>query len=228
MSAILDVPCEIIFVYDDPNDTSGPAVEKVRHAFPLVRGVLNTRGPGVRNAVVAGVESSSGRYILIYAADDITPILAIGSMLRMMDQGCDFISATRYGSGGCRYGGSKLGHVLSYTANFLFYHLSASAFSDCTTGVKMFRREVFPRLQLSGQGAGWDFAFEMAVQAQLLPLKLGEVGVVSVDRLYGGQSTFRPLPWILAYTRCFLRGLRKLPPWRQPRPRLAVPAQRYI
>jgi hypothetical protein len=61
----------------------------------------------------------------------------------------------------------------------------------------------------------------MAIEAQLLDLRLGEVSVVSIDRLFGGQSTFRPLPWILSYSRWFVYGMRRLPPWRRPRPKLA-------
>lgn len=89
--------------------------------------------------------------------------------------------------------------------------------------MKMFRRELFHRLELSDQGSGWSFAFAMAIEAQLLDLRLGEVSAVSIDRLFGGQSTFRPLPWILSYSRWFVYGMCRLPPWRRPRPKLAYP-----
>ncbi len=228
LSVMIEVPCEIIVVYDDPNDTSAPVVKRLEPKYPSLRGVLNSRGRGVLNAVTAGVEAARGTYVLIYAADEVGPVLAIEPMLRLMRQGCDLVSATRYAGGGKRYGGSLLGHVLSYTANLLFRLLTATALSDCTTGMKMFRREIFRRLELSGTGSGWSFAFEMAIEAQLLDLKLGEVSIVSIDRLFGGQSTFRPLPWILSYARWFVYGMRKLPPWRRPRPRLAFPTVAYL
>jgi hypothetical protein len=107
--------------------------------------VLNSRGRGVLNAVTAGIEVARDKFVLIYAADEIGPVLAIEPMLRLMEKGCDLVSATRYTAGGKRYGGSFLGHVLSYTANRLFCLLTATALSDCTTGMKMFRREPFHR-----------------------------------------------------------------------------------
>jgi hypothetical protein len=40
-------------------------------------------------------------------------------------------------------------------------------------------------------------------------LKLGEVPIVSIDRLYGGKSTFVLGPWATEYLRWFLWGLRQ-------------------
>jgi dolichol-phosphate mannosyltransferase len=228
LNVMIEVACEIIVVYDDPSDSTVPVVTELALQFLNLKGVLNTRGRGVLNAVTSGIEVARGRYVLIYAADEVGPVLAIEAMLRLMERGCDLVSATRYTAGGKRYGGSLLGHVLSYTANRLFRLLTATALSDCTTGFKMFRRDLFHRLELSGEGSGWSFAFEMAIQAQLLDLKLGEVSIVSIDRLFGGQSTFRPLPWIASYSRWFVYGMRKLPPWRRPRPKLAFPTLAYL
>jgi dolichol-phosphate mannosyltransferase len=228
LTAIIEVPCELIVVYDDPDDTTVPILDSLMPSYGNLRGLLNRRGRGVFNAVVAGVEAAHGRYVLIYAADEIGPVLAIAAMIRLMEQGCDFISATRYKGGGRRYGGSTIGHILSYTANRLFGLCSCTALSDCTTGMKMFRREVFGQLNLSGEGDGWSCAFEMAIRAQLLPLRLGEVSVVSIDRLFGGASTFSAGHWMISYLRWFAYGLRRLPPWRNPRPRLAFPTQHYV
>jgi hypothetical protein len=90
--------------------------------------------------------------------------------------------------------------------------------------MKMFRRDVFQRLNLTGVGGrgGWSCAFEMSIRAQLLGLKLGEVPIVSIDRLFGGESTFRPLPWMLAYSKVFVWGAIQMPPWYNPRPQLAL------
>lgn len=226
LAALIDVPHELLVVYDDPADDAVPVVTLLQPTHPNLRGVLNSIGRGVLNAVKAGVHSASGKYVLIYAADEIGPVIEISRMLSLMEAGCEFVSATRYRSGGKRYGGSALGHALSATANWMFGVLSASAFTDCTTGIKMFRRDVFDQLDLKGSGGGWSFAFEMGIKAQLLGLKLGEVPIVSIDRLFGGQSTFRPLPWISAYLRWFLWGIRVLPPWYRPRPRLMAPVIR--
>jgi dolichol-phosphate mannosyltransferase len=222
LSAIVDVPNEIVVVYDDSDDICIPVIERLRPRYRNLRGVHNDHARGLLPALTAGVAAARGEYVLIYAADEIGPVLAIDNMLHAMEAGCEFVSATRYARGGRRYGGSLLGHVLSRVANLAFGLCSATAFSDSTTGIKMFRRDVFPRLKPIG-GAGWSCAFEMAIRAQLIGLRLGEVPIVSIDRLFGGESTFEPIPWLIAYFRVFVWGIIHLPPWYAPRPRLVEP-----
>jgi dolichol-phosphate mannosyltransferase len=222
LDAIVEVPNEVIVVYDDPTDTCVPIIEQLRKRYPCLRGIRNDISRGLLPALRAGIAAARGQYVLIYAADEIGPVLAIKDMLHLMEAGCDFVSATRYAGGGRRYGGSLLGHILSRAANFIFGLCSASALSDCTSGMKMFRRDVFDRLKIVGRGGeGWSCAFEMAISAQLHGLKIGEVAIVSIDRLFGGQSSFRPVPWVMAYLRVFIWGAWRLPPWYSPRPRLA-------
>jgi dolichol-phosphate mannosyltransferase len=228
LRAVIEVPNEVLVVYDDPDDACVPVIEQLRDRFPTLRGIRNDVARGLLPALQVGVTAARGQSVLIYAADEIGPVLAIGRMLRLMDHGCEFVSATRYAGGGRRYGGSWLGHLLSLTGNTLFRVCSATALSDSTTGMKMFRRDVFPRLKLTGIGGGWSCAFEMAIRAQLLGLKLGEVPIVSIDRLFGGESTFQPIPWIVAYSKVFLWGAVQMPPWYKPRPRLALPREPRI
>jgi len=65
-------------------------------------------------------------------------------------------------------------------------------------------------LNLEANPVGWAVAFEMAIKAELAGLRLGEVPVISIDRLYGGTSTCRIVPWIREYSRWFVWGMRRL------------------
>jgi hypothetical protein len=87
---------------------------------------------------------------------------------------------------------------------------TGSALTDATTGIKMFKKSVFERINIEADPVGWSFAFELSIKAQMLDIKIGEVPVVSVDRLFGGQSTFKLWPWISEYTRWFIWGMRNL------------------
>ena len=53
----------------------------------------------------------------------------------------DFVSSTRYSKGGKRLGGSLIGSILSRTANKLFNLLSNVPLTDCTTGIKLFKKK---------------------------------------------------------------------------------------
>ena len=207
LRAVVELPHEVLVVYDSDNDDTVPVVDEVRKIYPELRGVHNQLGNGVVNAIRAGVAASAGDVVLIFAADEVGPVLAIEDMIALIQEGCDFVSCTRYAHGGRRLGGSPIGAFLSYWANWLFHQVAASPFTDATTGIKMFRKEIFPSLNLESRPVGWTVTFEMAIKAQHAGLRLGEVPIVSIDRLYGGVSTFRLGPWIMEYSRWFLWGL---------------------
>ncbi len=206
LRSVVEEPHEVLVVHDTPEDTSVDVVREIQRTYPELKLIRNPHGRGVANALKAGVEAASGEFILIFAADEVGPVLAIEDMLALLREGCDFVSCTRYAHGGRRLGGSLVGGLLSRAANRLYRSLSRSPYTDATTGIKMFRRGVYERLALEGPTAGWSVAFEMAIKAQLVGLRLGEVPIVSIDRLYGGTSTFRAGPWIRAYSRWFLWG----------------------
>jgi glycosyltransferase involved in cell wall biosynthesis len=206
LSAALTVPHEILVIHDTADDDTIPVARAVQRTLPHVRLVHNELGRGVVNAIRAGVSAAIGDYVLIFAVDEVGPVLAIEDMLHLLDEGCDFISCTRYAHGGRRLGGSRIGGLLSRTANTFLHWVGGCVLSDASTGIKMFRREVFQQLGLESKPVGWVVALEMSLKAQLRGFKLGEVPIVSIDRLYGGKSTFRLGSWSLAYFRWLLWG----------------------
>jgi glycosyltransferase involved in cell wall biosynthesis len=203
LRSVLTMPHEIVVIFDSEADTSIAVVEEVRATYPQVRPLLNAIGRGVAGAITSGVQTASGERILIFAADEVGPVLAIEDMMALMDNGAEFVSVTRYA-----HGGRRLGAV------------SGMGLSDATTGIKLFRRADFNRLTQGTSSVGWSIAFEMAINAQLLGLKLGEVPTISVDRLFGGKSSFQLVPWVIGYFGYFATALRKLP--RAGRPSVAV------
>jgi dolichol-phosphate mannosyltransferase len=209
LRAVVDVPHEVLVVFDREGDDSLGVVDAMTPDYPTIRAVHNTLGPGILNALRCGVARARGKYVLIFAADEVGPVLAIDDMIALMESGCEFVSCTRYAHGGRRLGGSLVGGVLSRLANWMFCRLSGCQLSDATTGIKMFKPELFERLRLQARPVGWAVTFEMAIKAQLAGLKLGEVPIVSIDRLYGGKSTFALGPWTAEYLRWFLWGLRQ-------------------
>ena len=231
LKAVVEVPHELLIVHDLPDDDSIPVVRDMQSNHANLRLVHNERGHGVVNAIRAGVEAAVGEYVLLFAADEVGPVLAIEDMLALMQEGCDFVSCSRYAHGGRRLGGSWIGGMLSRFANRLFHRLAGCVLSDATTGIKLFRRSLFPTLHLEARPVGWAVTFEMAMKAQLAGWKLGEVPVISIDRLYGGKSTFHLGPWTGEYLRWFLWGfqhLRRVPKASRPvvhvRPASAFPS----
>jgi dolichol-phosphate mannosyltransferase len=210
LKAMLEVPHELLIVYDFPGDDSIAITRDMQKQWTNLRLVHNQRGRGVINAIQAGVDAAVGDYVLLFAADEVGPLLAIEDMLALMQEGCDLVSCSRYAHGGRRLGGSLIGGVLSRFANRLFHRLAGCVLSDATTGIKLFRRSLFSTLQLEAKPVGWAVTFEMAMKAQFAGWKLGEVPIISIDRLYGGKSTFRLGSWTAEYLRWFIWGWRHL------------------
>jgi len=210
LKAIVDVHHEVLIVYDMPNDDSIPVVKTMQKNYPGLRLVHNKLGRGVINAIKSGVNEALGEYVLIMAADDIGPPLAINDMIALMDEGVDLVNATRYAYGGKNIGGVFASRILSTIANKFFHVLSGSKLTDPTFGVKMFKREKFNELSLESKPVGWAVSFEFAVKAQASGWKLGEVPLISLNRLYGeGKSSFK-LNWLREYSKWFIFGIKNL------------------
>src|SRR5437016_604872 len=153
LRAVLEIPHEVLVICDHPDDTSIPVVKSMQE-YPNLRLVHNQLGRGVTNAIRAGVQAAHGEYVLIFAADEVGPVMAIEDMLALMEDGCDFVSCTRYAHGGRRLGGSLVGGLLSRAANRLFRLMSGMQLTDATTGIKLFRREQFPKIDLQARPGG--------------------------------------------------------------------------
>ena len=74
----------------------------------------------------------------------------------------------------------------------------------------MMRKEVWKSIKLESEPIGWAFAFELSIKVYLKKYKVSEFPFKSVDRLFGGSSTFKSAPWIKEYIKWFIWGLKKI------------------
>lgn len=217
IQAILKVPHEVLVVYDFPEDNSIPVAKKVQETYSEVRLIHNKKGRGAINAIKSGVEEAKGKYAVTLLADDIGPVFALSAMADLMDRGCWLVGCTRYGFGGRVFGGSIIQKILSKTANRLFRVLSSSQLTDATFGVKMFRPELFKKINIEAR-AGWSVAFELSIKTQAMGLQTGEVPITSINRFYGGESKFSLKSWMIEYLKWFFRGILLLRKGKRPPP----------
>ena len=211
LNSTLNFEHEIIVIYDNENDNSIEAANKLKKNIPNFKMIKNKIGKGVKNAIQEGVNNAKYEIILITAVDEIFPIIAIDEMIeKIVLENFDLVSGTRYSLGGKRLGGSILGTILSKTANKLFCILTKFPLNDLTTGIKMMKKNVWNEIKLESKPVGWAFALELSIKAKIKNYKITEVPLKSVDRLFGGKSTFKPIPWIIEYFRWFIWGLKNL------------------
>src|SRR5256714_11985715 len=63
LRAIVELRHEVLVIYDSAGDDSITVVNDVSQVYPELRGIQNTRGPGVVNAIRVGVDASEGDVI---------------------------------------------------------------------------------------------------------------------------------------------------------------------
>ncbi len=211
LNASIKFTKEIILVYDTETDNALDIAKELSKEFDNVKLIHNNKARGVRYAVDIGVKNAKYDVVMIFAVDEIFPVIAIDKMLsHLIEKNLDFISGTRYSKGGIRLGGSFLGAIFSRVANKLFTFFTSIPLTDCTTGIKMMKKNVWNSIELNSKPVGWAYAFELTIKVYLNDYKIDEFPLKSVDRLFGGSSTFKFGPWLVEYLKWFIWGVKNV------------------
>jgi glycosyltransferase involved in cell wall biosynthesis len=139
--------------------------------------VITEPEKGYGNAIIAGINNSTGKYIIMGDADDSYDFSAIMPFLLLLRNGYDLVIGNRF-KGGIQNGAMPFLHryignpVLSF-AGRLFFRIKVG---DFHCGLRGFSRACYNQLEL--RTTGMEFASEMIVKAALLKLKIGETPVI--------------------------------------------------
>lgn len=211
LNSTLKIKHEIIAIYEDDKDNAKSIGKELMKEIEEFKIIKNKYGRGVRFSIQTGVDFAKYDTIFITAVDEIFPIISIEAMYQeIFIRNFDFVSGTRYSKGGARLGGSIIGSFLSRLSNFIFNKLTKSQLTDFTTGIKMMKKQVWNSIEFNSQPIGWAFAFELSIKAIIANYKVCEIPFKSVDRLFGGKSTFKVGAWTLEYLKWFFYGILKL------------------
>ncbi len=145
-----------------------------------------TRGYG--NAYLKGFASARGRYLVMGDADDTYDFTMIPRFLAALrDEGCDFVTGSRYLGGGDRHITALhrwFGNpALTRTLNTLF----GTRYTDVYCGYRAFTREAYERIR--PVSPGMEFNLELAINAGLAGLRTREIPIVLAPRK--GESKLR-------------------------------------
>jgi len=211
LNSTLKIDHEIIAVYEDDKDNAKTIGQELMKEIKEFKIIKNKYEKGVRFSIQTGVDLAKYDTIFITAVDEIFPIISIETMYQeIFIRNFDFVSGTRYSKGGARLGGSIIGSFLSRLCNFIFNKLTKSHLTDFTTGIKMMKKQVWNSIEFNSKPVGWAFAFELSIKTIIANYKVCEIPFKSVDRLFGGKSTFKVGAWTLEYLKWFFYGILKL------------------
>lgn len=194
----LNIEHEVLIVYDFDEDNTIKPVKNIISKYSNIRLIKNIDS-GAKNAFLTGVENSKFNNLLIAFPDEIFLIKKIEEMFKLINNGYDIVSGTRYKNGGKRLGGSMIGKILSKSINFVFHNFFKFQLSDTTTGFKMFKKNILNDLKIETKAKNWSFIMELTIKAYKNNLKITEVPIHSCDRVFGDNSKGNLIKSLITY-----------------------------
>ena len=168
--------------------------------------VVHVEPKGYGNALMGGITSARGKFILMGDADDSYDFTAIRPFIDKLRQGYDLVMGNRF-SGGIKPGAMPFLHrylgnpVLSGIGRVFF----SSACGDFHCGLRGFRKDAILKMDL--RTTGMEFASELVVKATLFNMRISEVPVtLSPDgrsrppHLRSWRDGWRHLRFLLLYS----------------------------
>jgi glycosyltransferase involved in cell wall biosynthesis len=172
---------EVIVVDNGSDDGSG---EIARAAGA---DVVDEPNRGYGQAYRSGFDAASGDYIVMIDADLTYDFEEIPRFVRALDDGAELVMGNRLSNvePGAMSLTSRIGNpILSGFLNMLY----GSPIGDAHCGMRAFRRDVLPRLDL--RSTGMEFASEMVIRASREDLVIRELPIALHQR--SGESKLSP------------------------------------
>jgi dolichol-phosphate mannosyltransferase len=196
------LPCEILVVYDSPEDTTVPHLEKYARAESRLVPTLNEYGPGPARAIRYGIDHAASDVAVVTMADGSDDPQQIDQLTRLVERGVVVAAASRYTKGGQQVGGPSFKSFLSRLAGRTLQWFARVGTRDATNSFKAYSTE-FVRSVGIHSDSGFEIGIEMVAKARRLRLPVAEIPTIWLDRPMG-TSNFRMVAWIPRYMRWYL------------------------
>lgn len=205
-------PCEVLVVYDRPEDTTAAPVRSFSSSEPRVRGILNEVRPGPAGALKSGFRAASAPVVVVTMADGSDDVTQIDEMTKLVREGYAIAAASRYMRGGRQRGGPALKSLVSRTAGVSLQLLARVGTHDATNSFKAYSRAFVEEVGIDSD-SGFEMGIEMVAKAKRTGRRVVELPTVWRDRTQG-QSHFKVREWIPRYLHWYLVALLPGYGWR--------------
>jgi dolichol-phosphate mannosyltransferase len=179
---------EIVVVDDSSPDNTLEVAQTLQKIFKEHISIVSRPGKlGLGSAYAAGLEKAKGQRIILMDADLSHHPKFIPRMIKVMDsQKVEIVSGTRYKRGGGVAGWDTFRKLTSCGANFLAtFLLSTGGASDLTGSFRLYERSAIETILPKVNSKGYAFQMEILVRAHKEGMRIGEVPITFVDRIYG-------------------------------------------
>jgi glycosyltransferase involved in cell wall biosynthesis len=199
--ASVELPCEVLVVYDSPDDTTVPWIEKCQREDPRVVPVHNRYGKGPARAIRYGFAQATAEVVVVTMADGCDDPMQIDPLARLVDRGVTIAAASRYARGGRQIGGPFLKSSLSRLAGITLHLLARTGTRDSTNSFKAYSTEFVRSVGIESDG-GFEVGLELVAKARRLRLPVAEIPTIWLERTTG-QSNFQLGKWLPHYLRWY-------------------------
>ncbi|MEX0666625.1 MAG: glycosyltransferase family 2 protein [Acidimicrobiia bacterium] len=197
----VELPFEILVVYDDDADTTLPFLEKYSAADSRVIPVMNTLGAGPARAIRCGIDQTRAPVAVVTMADGSDDAEQIDELCKLVERGVVIAAASRYMSGGQQIGGSPFKTFLSNFAGLTLYWLARVGTRDATNSFKAYSTNFVRDVGIQSE-TGFEIGIELVAKARRLRLRTAEIPTIWLERAKG-TSNFKVLRWLPRYLRWY-------------------------
>jgi dolichol-phosphate mannosyltransferase len=196
------LPCEVLVVYDTPDDTTASYVEKYAMEDSRVLPVLNVYGRGPANAIRYGIDHAQADVVVVTMADGCDDPQQIDQLARLVERGVVVAAASRYARGGQQVGGPMLKRTLSRLAGLSLHWFTRVGTRDATNSFKAYDKNFIRQVGIQST-AGFEVGLELVAKAKRLRLPVAELPTIWLDRSFG-VSNFKLAKWLPSYIRWYV------------------------
>ncbi len=199
--AAVSTPCEVLVVYDTPDDSTAPFAAAYAAKDPRVVPTLNTFGRGPAHAIAFGMAHASANVVVVTMADGSDDAGQIDQLAALVEAGATIASASRYSAGGRKVGGPRFKGLLSRVAGVSLARLAGVGTRDATNSFKAYSTAFLRTVKIESTD-GFELGIELVAKAHRLGLEVREIPTVWRDRTEG-KSNFKLTRWLPKYLRWY-------------------------
>lgn len=182
-----DTGHEIIVVDDNSPDGTGDYALQLNGQYGNIRLIKRVKREGIGAALRQGYMSAQGEIILSSDADLSFPVEDMSKLVNCIRDGYDFAIGCRHNISGSFYEMKRLRTAIkgsiSSVGNFILRTLTGIKIHDFSANFRAIKKDAWDKLKV--QENNNIMLFEMIVKARHKNLRLIEVPVSFIDRIYG-------------------------------------------
>lgn len=193
----VNLPCEVLVIYDKLEDTTVEPVTHYAASDPRVLPMLNTYGKGPAQAIRFGFDHARSDVVVVTMADGCDDPAQIDQMTRLVERGVVIAAASRYMRGGRQIGAPVLKSLLSRTAGMSLHYFARVGTHDATNSFKAYSAAFVREVGIESD-AGFEVGIELIAKARRRRLPVAEIPTIWLERTHG-RSHFEISRWLPKY-----------------------------